>query len=146
MQVILLENINGVGKKFEIKNVSDGYARNFLLPKGHAKIATQNALAELKKLQEKENLKKEKLNAEAESLKQTFKKDPLRLSVKVGENNEIFSSVTKEEVKKALRKRGFEDARVDHLKPLRALGETEIEVLFGQGIKEKIPLIIEPEK
>jgi len=146
MKVILLENIDGVGKKFEVKNVSDGYARNFLLPKGRAKIATQSALTELKKLQEKENLKKEKLNAEAESLKQTFKKDPLRLSVKVGENNEIFSSITKEEIREALKKRGFEDAYIDHLKPLRVLGETEVEVLFGQGIKEKIPLIIEPEK
>ncbi len=68
MQVVLMENVKGLGRKGEVKTVKDGYFYNFLLPKKYAQLATQGAVAEAKKKAEKEIVEKEKIKEEAKTL------------------------------------------------------------------------------
>ncbi len=148
MQVILLQDIKSLGKKFDVKEVKDGYARNFLIPKGLAKIATDAAVKELelkKAAQEKEEKEtKDKLETLAEKL--TDKE--FQFAVKVGEKDEVFGSVNKNDIKALicaeidadLRKRIEDKIEINLERPIKTLGEHQVEIDLGKGVKTKIKL------
>lgn len=104
MKVILLEDVKKVGKKGELVNASDGYAKNFLFPKGLALEATKANLNdwELKKKAEQKRLAEEKAGAEA--LAGKLKSTTIKVGVKTGENGKLFGSVTNKEIAEALEK------------------------------------------
>jgi len=149
MRVILLKDIKGFGKKNEVKETSDGHARNFLIPKGLAKAATPDQLKQhegkLAQNVEHEKQHAEKLKQLAESLegrKFTFQ-------LKSDKHGSVFGSVNKEQVLQKLRAEGGVspqrvDIKLEH--PIKVFGETKIPVVFQQGIQCSVVLVVEAEK
>jgi large subunit ribosomal protein L9 len=144
MKVILLQEIKGLGKKFDIKQVKDGYARNFLLPQNLAKVATDRTIKELatqKAAWEKEEQEaKNQLTALAEKLAdQEFK-----FELKSGKKEEVFGSVTRANIKKAVSASISNDNfEINLEKPIKKLGEHQVEIDLGKGVKTKIKIIVE---
>jgi len=147
MKIILLDDLKGVGHKFDVKEVAMGYARNFLLPRGLAKPATPSALKELEKT-------KAFLEREDSEIKKHLKDVALRLSdrrltfqVKINEDGKVFGSVTKEMILKALRDsklitKDRIDVEITH--PLKEAGEHRVPVNLKKGIRTEITVILQP--
>ncbi|MBI2035576.1 MAG: 50S ribosomal protein L9 [Candidatus Liptonbacteria bacterium] len=137
MKIILLQDVRKVGKKNEIKDVSDGYAKNFLIARGLAKPATTEEIKNLEnrkqKVEEERKEQKEKLAALAKELGEK----PLEFKVKTGKKGELFAAIGAKEIEAELKKKGI-DSKVDMEKPLKALGEHQVEIDLGFGIKTKI--------
>ena len=98
MKVILKQDIKGVGKKDEIINASDGYARNFLLPKGLAVEANNENMSKLKAKEDSKAYKKEIEKEEAKKIADRLSKIQLKVEVKAGENGKIFGGVSAKEI------------------------------------------------
>ena len=104
MKVILKADIKGVGKKDEVINASDGYARNFLFPKGLAVEANAENMSKLKGKQESNAYKKSQEKEEAQRIAEKLSKILLKVPVKVGENGKIFGGVSAKEISELLKK------------------------------------------
>ena len=102
MKVVLLENVKGQGKKGEVINVSEGYARNFLFPKKLAREATNAALNDLKGQQEAFAYKKETELNEATQMKEKLSTLTVTVTAKAGANGKLFGSVTNKDIAEAL--------------------------------------------
>mgnify|MGYP001066690640 CR=1 FL=1 len=145
MKVILLQDIPKLGKKFEVKEVSDGYARNFLLPKKLAQIATQKALTQLKEKKALLEKKREEKIKNLEEIAKKLKEIKLDFALKEGDKKEIFGSVSKLEIIKSLKNKGFTEAENWEIKlerPLKTKGEHKVEINLGEGIKTEIKIEI----
>jgi len=141
MKIILLRDVKGIGKKFDVKEVKDGYARNFLLVRGMAEVATKGALDKLevqKKIWEAEHQKLvERLKAEAAQIESVV----LNFKMKVGEKGEAFGSVTKKDIEMELSQKGFKDLKIELEKSIKTIGEHSVPVDLGEGIKGKLKII-----
>ena len=98
MKVILMQDIKGVGKKDDIINANDGYARNFLFPKKLAVEANNQNMSLLQSRKDATNFKKEQEKEKAEKLKEKLSEITLKITVKAGENGKIFGSITSKEI------------------------------------------------
>lgn len=134
MKILLLQDVKKVGKKFEIKEVSDGYARNFLIPQNFARPADQSSL---KIKSESETQEKQRLIKISQCLKELEEK-PLEFKLKVGSKKEVFGSIKKEDIEKSLLKRMGEDIKIEISEPLRKIGDQEVTTNLGNGLKKKI--------
>jgi len=146
MKVLLIKDVKGLGKAGEIKNVKDGYARNFLLPKGFAKLATDEVIKAWKEEQKKkeEELKKEisKIN----ELKEKIEKTTLIIKHKLGANGQLYGAITNNEVANELLKKGIEiDKKHIEMKQIKSVGEYDVDVKLGHGIHATLKLIVEGE-
>lgn len=148
MKVILLQDIKNVGKKEEIINANDGYARNYLFPKKLAIEATKDNLA---KLQAKKTSEANKKQAEIEAnktLAAKIEKMNLTIAAKAGANGKIFGGITSKEVSEELKKQF--DIEIDKKKiilkeTIKNLGEFSAEIKFGDGVNCKLALNIQGE-
>ena len=120
MKVILLENIKGVGKKDEIINASDGYARNFLFPKKLAVEANAENMSKLKNKQDSVQHKKDVEKEKAEEIAKKLKDITVNIKVKAGDNGRIFGGVTSKEISENLK----EQYKIDVDKKKIVLNET----------------------
>src|SRR3989344_5254145 len=138
MKVILLQDIKGLGKEMDLKEVRDGYARNYLIPKKLALAVTPENL----------NLKEQLTKAQQETLRKLtdrakkLENISLEFGVKTGSKGEVFGSVKAEDIKKHLREQGLGEGEPVLAKPLKALGEHVVPVDFGRGIKSKVKVIL----
>lgn len=142
MKVLLLQDVPKTGKRGEVKNVSDGYARNFLFPKKLAKPAT-DALAHAVERQV-ENKKKAKENA-LSSLESAIKNFSETLVFERGANGEtLFGSVTAKDIAEALAKKGVRvtEKNIDLKHPLKQLGSVSVSVSVGGKKTGNIPVEI----
>ena len=98
MKVILKQDIKGVGKKDQIINASDGYARNFLLPKGLAVVADSTNMSNLKSKNEANAYKKNQELENAKSIANKLNETTLKIKAKVGENGKLFGGITSKEI------------------------------------------------
>jgi large subunit ribosomal protein L9 len=145
MKVVLLEDIKGTGKKGDLVNVSDGYARNFLFPRKLAKEANAQAMNELKNAAE---AKAFKLKTEMEAAQKTADQingKSVRLFAKAGQGGRLFGSVTSKEIAEELKKQYHVD--VDKRKivldgDIKAFGTYECEVKLYNGISAKIYAVV----
>lgn len=138
MKIILLEDVKKIGKRFDVKEVSDGYARNFLFPNGLADVATPAALKELEKKKAEMEKEDHELVKRLEEISRLMKDRTLEFPVKAGANGEVFGSVTKEMILKGLRDSGLlrsERAEIKLERPLKELGVHNVEVDLKKGIK-----------
>jgi|SRR3989344_6115081 len=146
MKVIILKDTRGVGRKGDIKEIPNGYARNFLIPRHLAKAATEEALNEMKS--EKQNLEKhvEALRLKLAKIQGTLRENPLAFKVKVGEGDKVFGSIGKKDIELKLSELEPEVMIEVHLlQPVKALGEKEIEISLGSEVKGKIKIRLEKE-
>lgn len=137
MKVILLDNIKGVGKKDEVINASDGYARNFLFPKKLALEANSENLAKLKAKQASNDYRKDVEKQEAIKIAEKLKGILLKIKVKAGENGKIFGGVTAKEISDELKKQyNFEidKKKIDLKETIKTLGTVTVNVKLYEGV------------
>lgn len=140
MKVILKADVKSLGKKGDLVNTSDGYARNFLFPKGLAIEANAQAMNEFNN---KETAKKfhkaEKIKA-ANELKDRIEGKTFKVAAKAGANGKLFGSVTAKDVSAAIKEEMGEniDKRKISMQDIKAFGTTQIEVKVYQGITAKV--------
>lgn len=137
MKVILLENIKGVGKKDEVINASDGYARNFLLPKGLAVEANAENMSKLNNKKEAASFKKDVEKQKAEELAKKIKGIMLKVKVKAGENGKIFGGVTAKEISENLKEQynfDVDKKKVDLKETIKTLGEFNVPIKLFEGV------------
>ena len=148
MKVILLQDIKNVGKKEEIINASDGYARNYLFPK---KLAIEATKDNLLKLQAKKTSEANKKQAEIEENKKIaakIEKMTLIIRAKAGANGKIFGGITSKEVSEELKKQfniEIDRKKINLKETIKNLGEFSAEIKFGDGINCKLTLNIQEE-
>jgi len=136
MKVLLLQDVKSLGKKGEVKEVKEGYGKNFLIGKGLAKHATTDVLrqydAAQKRKQEAEAAELERLKTLAEKLKTT----ELTIEKKLGANGHLYGAITKEEISDVLATAGFEvDKKAVEIKgAIKATGLYEISLKLGHGL------------
>ena len=137
MEVILLDNIKGVGKKDEIINASDGYARNFLLPRKLAVEANNENLAKLKAKQSANDYRKDVEKQEAKKMAEKLKGILLKVRVKAGENGKIFGGVTAKEISDELKnqyKIEIDKKKIDLKETVKTLGSLSVNIKLYEGV------------
>jgi large subunit ribosomal protein L9 len=147
VRVILKAEVRGLGRTGEIKDVADGYARNYLLPKGLAIEATGGELKQLAQERQSEKTKKDRAHQDAEELAKRLDDVTLVFKLKAGEQGKTFGSVTAKEVADALKKETKAD--IDKTKivlhePLRSLGVHKVEVRLLSDVRANVTVAIEP--
>ena len=137
MKVILLENIKGVGKKDEVINAADGYARNYLLPKKLAVEANAENMSKLNNKKEAASYKKDVEKQQAEELAKKLKGILLKIRVKAGENGKIFGGVTAKEIADNLKEQyglSIDKKKIELKDTIKTLGSFEVSVKLFEGV------------
>ena len=147
MKVILLQDVKGSGKKDEIINVSDGYARNFLFPKKLAAEATPGALKEIQKKRAAEDDREAQRRAEAEEKARQMRGQVITMPVKCGEKGRLYGSITPQEIAAELEKQlgiKVDKKKIDLAEPIRTVCDVEIGVWLYSGITTQVKLHLVP--
>ena len=146
MKILLIKDVKGLGKAGEIKNAKDGYARNYLIPKGFAKLATDEVI---KQWQEEQKKKEEELKTELDKLnklKEKIQNTKIIIKHKLGANGHLYGAITNKEVAEHLKEKGIEiDKKQIDIKQIKAVGEYSVDVKLGHGIHAKLDLVVEGE-
>ena len=141
MKVILKTDIKGVGKKDQIINASDGYARNFLFPKNLAVEANAENMSKLKAKQNSNAFKKSQEREEAEKIADKLSKIQLRIKVKSGANGKIFGGVSSKEIAENLEKQyqiKVDKKKIDLKETIKTLGIHTVSIKLFEGVIGKI--------
>lgn len=149
MLVIFLHDIKGGGRKNDVKNVSDGYARNFLIPKGLARIADIQSVKELEIKKSVSAKNAEAVRDRLEEFGEKLKARRMIFFVNVGRKGEVFGSVTAKDIEEkieelALNKKDLDDIEVVLERPIETLGEHAISVHLGHGVSGTVTAVIQP--
>ena len=143
MKVILKENIKGVGKKDEVINASDGYARNFLFPKNLAVEANTENMSKLKAKQDSNAFKKSQEKEEAQRIAEKLSKILLKIKVKAGSNGKIFGGVSSKEIAENLEKQyqiKVDKKKIDLKDAIKTLGTFNVEIKLFEGVVGKVKI------
>ena len=140
MKVVLKQDVKGLGKKGELVNTSDGYARNFLFPRNLASEANAQAMSELKN---KENAEKYKLKVEKENAladKEKINGKTIKFNATAGQNGRLFGSVTTKEIAEKIKKEfGVEiDKKKISVDDIKSFGTYKADIKFNQGVTAEI--------
>lgn len=146
MRVILRSDIKGVGKPGDVKDVAEGYATNFLLPRGLAVKATAEALEAVKRQKDSVQARTTREKAEMADLAKRLGEVRLSFALKAGAQGKVFGSVTNRDIAEALASKGFEidRARIHLPEPLRSLGEHRIELRLLPDVHATVVVEIVP--
>lgn len=145
MKVVLLEDIKGTGKKGEIKEVSTGYAQNFLLKNGKAKIADNTAINESNNSKQAKEYHYQQDLQKAKDLSIKLKDVVLTLKIKGGSDGRVFGSVTSKEIAEGLNKLGYEVNKKQIVlnNPIKNAGRYNVEAKLFTGVTAKFVVVIE---
>ncbi len=147
MRVILKREVSGLGRPGDVKDVADGYAQNFLLPRGLAIEATAGELKHLAQERQAEKTKKDRAHGEAEELAARLGTLTLVFRLKAGEQGKTFGSVTNKDIAEALRKEHrieVDRAKIHLEEPLRSLGAHSVEIRLLPDVRVKVTVAVEP--
>ena len=145
MKVILKENIKGVGKKDQIINASDGYARNYLFPKNLAVEANNANMSKLKAKNDSAQYKKDQEKEEAKQIAEKLKKITIKVEVRAGENGKIFGGVSSKEIAENLEaqhKIKIDKKKINLKEAIKTLGVQNIEIKLYEGVIEHLKVDI----
>ena len=148
MKVLLIKDVNGLGKVGEVKDVKPGYGQNFLIKKGFAKPATEEILAQHKADEEK---KAADLAAEIAKLKEIatkLDKAEIIITKKLGQNGHLFGAVTKDEIAHALQEQHSIEIDKKHItdkKVIKSIGEHDVDLRLGHGIHATLHVDVQGE-
>ena len=143
MKVILLQDVKKLGKKGEVADVADGYARNFLIPRGLAEEANRGSIKQLKQEQKALERKRERELEEAKELAQKLSGISLTLSVKAGDQGKLFGSITNKDIYDALVKQykvEVDRRRIELEDPIRALGDYQVPVRLAPEVEATLSI------
>jgi large subunit ribosomal protein L9 len=147
MKVILKQDIKGVGKKDQVINAADGYARNFLLPKGLAIPADTGNMNNLKAKNESKEYRKGEDLKEAKAIAEKMKSLTLKLSVKTGDNGKLFGAVTSKEISEALKTQFnivVDKKKVLLSESIKEAGCRKVDIKLNEGVIGTITVMITP--
>lgn len=148
MKVILKADVKGTGKKGETVEVADGYARNYLIPRGLAVAASEGALRSIEAERKAQKAKKERQIAELTALRDQLEGQTIQLPAKSGEAGRLFGSITNKDVAEAISRhigKPFDRKLVDLSTPIKTLGVHSVTLRFGHNITGKVNVEIVPE-
>lgn len=148
MKVILLKDVEKLGKRLEVKDVEKGYARNHLIPNDLARPATKETLEWLEVQKEIAQKKQEGELKETQALVAKMDGRELNFSMKVGDKGQLFESLTAQKIKDALKEEGFDVSKeqIQLKDPIKELGEFSVKVNFDHNLESVIKVIITEEK
>ncbi|ABS60746.1 MULTISPECIES: 50S ribosomal protein L9 [Fervidobacterium] len=141
MKVVLIQDVPKLGKKGEVINASDGYARNFLIPRGLAREATPEVLKQLEKEKEEEKKRLEALKRESENLLSELHKHVFKIKAKAGDGGKLFGSLTSANISDVISKtlsKEFDKKWIVLDNPIKALGTYDVTVKLPGGVSGKI--------
>ena len=151
MKIILLEELPGRGGEGDVIDVARGYANNYLLPKGIAILATKGNLKQLEQRRKNIAKREEVRVSNAEQLKATLENGTLMVAAKVGDEGQLFGSVTAAMIADAIIEQNeagveIDRRRIDVRNPIRTVGEHEVEISLYRDIKATVKVIVVDEK
>jgi large subunit ribosomal protein L9 len=143
MKIILLQDIKSLGKKGDVKDVAEGYARNFLFPKKMAEVATEDKIKNVMAQKEKEKIEEAKNADKMRQLAVILKEKEIVLKSKE-KNGKLFGSISKKDIAENLEKEGFNIAeeKIILASPIKKTGEYKIEIKLGTGVSSHIKLVV----
>lgn len=147
MRIILLQDIEKVGKKYDVKEVKDGYARNFLIPKNLVKIANAKNMKWL------EAQKQTKVAIAEEDLKKVEERasaidgQEIIISVKIGDKGQLFESITPQKISEKIKELGIvvDASQIELDEPIKELGEFPVKIKFEHNLEAEVKIIISEE-
>ena len=148
MKVILLQDVEKIGKKYEVKEVADGHARNFLIPKGLVKPVTEKSLKWLEAQQEVLKEKAEQDLKKFQDLATSLDGQEIMMPVKVGEEKQLFEAISVQKIFEKLKEIGF-DVKKNQIilaEPIKELGEFPVKIRFSHNLEVEIKVIVTEEK
>ena len=145
MKVILQQDVRGQGKKGQLIEVAEGYARNFLLPRKLAVPATADAVNTMKLREKAKKAEDARLKAEAEAVSEKLKNSPVKVTARAGANGKLFGAVTSKEVSDALKEQHGIDLAKQKIvmdEPIKAYGSYELKAKLGYEVSGTIYVMV----
>ena len=147
MRVILKSEVAGLGRPGDVKDVADGYAQNFLLPRGLAIEATAAEMKVLSRARDAKRAKQDRAHADAEELAKRLSETTLVFKLKAGEQGKTFGSVTNKDIAEALQREhkvDIDKTKVHLPEPLKSLGVHTVEIRLLTDVRANVTVAIEP--
>lgn len=148
MKIVLTQDVPNLGHAGEVKEVADGYARNYLIPRGLAKLATKSTLKQLEHKHQTKTKRAERQWADMTSLAQRLSILTLNFKAKVGEKERLYGSITSADIAKAIeRETGhpMDKRRVEMERPIRTLGYHHVPIKLLPDLTADVVVLVEPE-
>jgi large subunit ribosomal protein L9 len=147
MKVILKRDVKGLGREGDLKDVKDGYARNFLLPTRAAVVADRGAVANWERHREQREERDRSVRADAEATAERLRELRLEIPVKAGERGRLFGAVTGHQIADQIHREGIDlDRHALHLRePIKALGDYKVDVRLMPGVEATVSVSVVPE-
>ncbi|MEC0181376.1 50S ribosomal protein L9 [Paenibacillus peoriae] len=147
MKVIFIKDMKGQGKKGQVKEVSDGYAANFLLPRGFARPATEGNMKTLENQNAAEEKRKQEEKEEAQVLGKKLEETTIQLKAKAGEGGRLFGAITSKQIAEAVSKTGIklDKRKIELEEPIRTLGVTQMTVKLHPEVKATLKVQVTEE-
>lgn len=148
MKIILLQDVDNVGKKYEIKEVKPGFARNFLIARDLAKAATKQNITWLEKQKEVIEKEAEEDLKKVQELASNLDGVEVSIVLKVGPSGELFESVNAVKITEKLKSMGFEvkKSSIKLAEPIKELGEFPVKIILDHNLETEITVIVSAEK
>lgn len=149
MEVLLLEDVERLGLAGDIKRVADGYARNYLFPRGLAVIATPGAIKQAEKQRKAEVRREAKALSEAQALAQVLDGRTVTFQARAGESDRLYGSITNANIAEALEEQIDQEVdrrKIDLEEPLKELGTHAVTIRLAAEAEAKITVVIEREE
>ena len=140
----MLKDVERTGKQYEVKEVKDGYARNFLIPKGLAKPATEEAMKWLEMQKEIQEKKAEEDLKKSQNVASAIDDREVIIPVKIGEKDQLFEAITSQKISEKLKEAGFEvkKSQIELASPIKELGEFPVKIKFEHNLEAEVRVIV----
>ncbi|HHV17355.1 MAG TPA: 50S ribosomal protein L9 [Thermoanaerobacterales bacterium] len=145
MKVILLEDVKKLGKKGDLVDVADGYARNYLLPRNLAQEATAGGIKQIKQQKAALEKRKKKEKELAQEIAEKLSKTSVTLKVKAGDQGKLFGSVTSKDISEALKEQQqiqVDRRKIELTEPIKSLGSYEVDIKLAPEVEAKLTVKI----
>ena len=144
MKVILLDDVAKLGRRGDVRDVSDGYARNFLIPKKLALSATSGNLNNLEHIKKQQDAKAGRIKSDAETLRARIEALTYEERRQASEEGKLFGSVTSQDIAEFLESKGvkIERRRIHLDEPIKALGETRVPIRIHPDVTAELPVTV----
>lgn len=149
VKVVLSKDVKGVGQAGQVKEVADGYARNFLLPRKLAVLATEGAVKTAEARQAASDRRAEHEERLAREKARQMQEKPIELHAKVGDQHRLYGSITSGDIADALERqwgRAFDKRKIELAEPIRQLGSFEVPVQIHRNVVARVMVHVRPEE